>query len=488
MKTKINTILRIAVLSMVALTSAHAQRVWINASGGTFVGPASNWASNTIPNSFDPFIFDATGAPATYTVTLDADYSFTTLGNQAGDSVTVDLNGNILNFSSANSVRSIGTLNFQNGTLTTLAVTFGREGIATSTLTGVTANVTAFSVGVTGVTNVDSSNSLVTLNGSTKVTATNTTTIGGAGSTGSTSANSKLLVTGGNTTFTGAEVRVGTTTNSTGNTLEVASGGALTGTNLFVGSFHSGGGSYSAGGNTVLIHGSNSTATLTGAISVGAANIATTVNNSLVVQNNGEFATSGSLVINGTSDNTTNRVVVESGGSVILNKTSNTVNFGFMEVNGGTLDAKGLTLANQGRLNFLDGTIAIDGNLSTSATGGGRFGFDLTGDDPITFTGIGIINGTLAIGSTANSNFIDIFGVTGLGNYTLFTSTGNMDANVATRLALGNTPIGFEGSLVYNPNSIVLNVGAIPEPNTAVLLAAGLMVLVMRARRRGVRA
>lgn len=408
--------------------------------------------------------------------------------------MTVALGGNTLTLSVKNPLLNItGNFNFQNGTLVAShankLLDFGASGKITSTLAGVTANIIAFQVGVAAVPGVDSSDSLLTLEAGTVLTASGATTIGGiaAAAIASTSTNSKLLVTGVGSTFAGAEFRVGTTTNSTGNTLEVASGGALTGAGLLVGSHHTGGGVYSAGGNTVLIHGQDSTASVTSII-IGAANIATTVNNSLVVESNGELVTSGNLIISGTAGNTNNRVVVESGGSVILNNTSNTVNFGFMEVNGGTLDAKGLTLVNQGRLNFLDGTIAIDGNLSTSTTGGGRFGFDLTGDDPITFTGIGIINGTLAIGSTANSNFIDIFGVTGLGNYTLFTSTGNMDANVATRLALGNTPIGFEGSLVYNPNSIVLNVGAIPEPNTAVLLAAGLMVLVMRARRRGVRA
>lgn len=481
MKTKFNLLLLLAMFCLAGVSSTHAaDRTWINASGGGFVGPTTNWLSGLSPGTGDVVLFDATGAPATYAVTLSSNYTFQGLRNHAGDSVTMNLNSNTLTLSTTAALRSSGVFNIQNGTLAaaTRTLDFGREGSATSNLSNVSATANIVNVGLAGITSVDSSSSQLTLEAGTVLTTTGATTVGGFVA-GSTSANSKLLVSGVGTQFNGVDFRVGTT-GSSGNTLEVTNGGVLNGAILAVGSQSGGGGV----NTSVLIHGhgalttQNSKATVS-SVNVGIASDGTTSNNSLVMDNYGELVTSGTLIVNGNASNTNNRVIVGNNAKLTPGGTT-TVNFGYLEVDGGTLQAKALTVNSQGRFNLLDGTVTVDGTLATGTTGA-RFGFDLTGDTPISFSGIAVTgNINVVVG-----NFIDIFGVTQIGEYTLFTYTGT--SNASGRFSLGNTPEGFEGSLIFDTTNkqILLNVTeipVIPEPSTVVLLALGFAAVFLRLR------
>ena len=79
-----------------------------------------------------------------------------------------------------------------------------------------------------------------------------------------------------------------------------------------------------------------------------------------------------------------------------------------------------------------------------------------------------------------------------VGNYTLFDfysgdGTGAMASGINSgnsSLSLAALPTNWTGSLVYTTNTIDLNITAIPEPATWVLLAAtGTFIMVMHRRR-----
>lgn len=489
--TRISTSLRGLILAaficLLCTSALQSQtRFWINADGGTFVGTASDWDGGNIPTSSENVQFMAGTHPerdATYTLTLDDNYTFNTMDNAqgtVGNKVTMDLNGNTLTLNGL-IVNRVGSLEFQNGTGSNASSFLsGYRGIANTTTTFTNANWTAGSsitVGEASVDGANTSNTQLIVQGGSTLTLNSTAGaflgIGFRSGTG-VSNNSKLTVTGTGSalniaaTSATVAVRVGNSVGTSGNSLEVLAGGSFTSTAVPGATWIGVNGDAATTNNTILVSGTDSGMSLGGAIEVGRTDNS---GNTLTINNNADFTAAGNLHIR-SGNPTNNGVLVASGATAEFNGATNQITGGFLTVDGGTVTANHLQLNNSNaRVNFLAGSLSINGTLNIVGNNS-RFLFDL-GDGPLNIA-------ATAFDSSVDNVFLDIDGLTSSGSYTLFafdSSSGLVDS-----LQIGNITAGFESSfLEFNSGSVVLQ--AIPEPRAIGLLAFVLGFALLRLRR-----
>lgn len=146
--------------------------------------------------------------------------------------------------------------------------------------------------------------------------------------------------------------------------------------------------------------------------------------------------------------------------------------------NNGISVASGATIApGEGGLGVLEINLASTTGKSVFQPGA-VFAFDLNApalNDTLAFTGMS------ASDVTFNANVVNFTNLGGLapGSYTLFTFDA---ANAYTgTLAVGSGLGAYEGSFIYNSQSIVLNV--VPEPHTGLLVALGLLTVAFTRKR-----
>jgi len=482
------TLLAIVGLLLLASQAQAQTRWWINASGGTFVGPSTNWDGGLIPDSTNSVNFLAGSSPerdATYTVTLDQNYSFVGLDNNqgtVGNKVTMNLNSNTLTLTNGALANRVGSMELQNGSGSNpFGILAGYRQMANTTLTFTNVNwTTGSSVSVgEAIAGVNTSNTqLIVQGGSTLTLDSAAGAVIGIGFRSGTgvSNNSKLIVTGAGSAFnfdattSTVPIRVGNTADSSGNSIEVLNGGSFTLTSAVTDRVLVGVNTDANGNNnTILVSGTDSKMSLGGVIEVG---IATNSGSRLTVENNGDFLAAGNLIIRSGSA-TNNGVLIASGATAAFDGSGNAINGGFLTVDGGTVTANSLALNNgDARVNLLDGSLAINGTLSIGGNNS-RFTFDLSNSTPTI--------ATTTFNSSVTNVFLDIQGLVAGGAYTLFTfdSSTGLDPS----LKLGNITTGWEDSyLVFNSGSVVLQ--AIPEPGSAALLGFGLLMMLVRSRRR----
>jgi hypothetical protein len=219
----------------------------------------------------------------------------------------------------------------------------------------------------------------------------------------------------------------------------------------------------------------------------------------------------GTLVLSGATISTTGNTTISSGATLTI---SNTVSQGVGANAGRIFVNSGATLTGSGTLALSDtnagstglsvtgdtkpggdgtiGTLTLDGTNSVRAVAafesGSTFTFDL---------GAGLTSDTIAItGAQASdmyfqgSNVLNFNDLTGgslsIGSYTLFTSDASSSYVNFGNLSIGSGLSGYSASLQQSGNDIVLNITAVPEPNTWALVGGflGVAAVYRRIRRR----
>lgn len=254
-------------------------------------------------------------------------------------------------------------------------------------------------------------------------------------------------------------------------------------------------------GTAIASQAANQTLTLTGSnagnqIASSITN-ATTGATALTKTGAGGWALSGSNTISGVTTVSAGTLLIDGThtGAGAYNVTSGTLG------GGGTITTAtnaGITLASGSKLSpgnsaLSDGSFAAalgTGSLNISAAvGGANSGallFDLgaigaAGTDTVSLT-----SGTLNIGVAAlefaDFSFTSLAGF-GAGTYVLFDANSAISGSLGA--ALTGTVGGYDATISLNgsSNDIELNVSAIPEPGTCVLLLAGLATLAILRRR-----
>lgn len=204
----------------------------------------------------------------------------------------------------------------------------------------------------------------------------------------------------------------------------------------------------------------------------------------------------GTVIIAGNSNTYSTATTVASAGTLLVNNISGSATgVGSLTVNGtlgGTgriapTGANGITVVSGGVVSPGDGGIeSLELNLggttgSVTFAAGSEFVFDLNApgvSDVLAFTGLSLASDVVFNGNTID--FIDLGGLA-IGTYTLFTFDGAND--YTGTLVLGTGLEGFTGNLVYNANDIQLEVTAVPEPSTYVLVLGGGLVLALLRRK-----
>ena len=205
---------------------------------------------------------------------------------------------------------------------------------------------------------------------------------------------------------------------------------------------------------------------------------------------NGTHIDSGAVTGNGYGSSTTGHLEVASGatlgGTGRIEGNNSTASSNMLLVKSGGFLAPGASI----------GTLTLDGvNMTGGANSrvlnmasGAQFNFELgagLSSDQIAFWNYSTTDLLL------NSNQINIInaGVDAAGTYRLFSffsdsGTTATASGIASGLSVNFGATGLTGNLVYNTNSIDLNVSAIPEPATWALLALSLTCVTVFRRRR----
>lgn len=204
----------------------------------------------------------------------------------------------------------------------------------------------------------------------------------------------------------------------------------------------------------------------------------------------------GTVVFSGNGNTYSAPTTVVAGTILLANNASGSATGGDAVTVEGTLGGTGaLALAGTAGLTVISGGLVSPGdggieslevNLgSTTGTAsflsGASFVFDLNtpgSADLLTFTGLTASSGEIAF----NGNVIDFNNLGGLapGLYTLMTF--DADNAYTGTLAVGSGLGGYSGELIYNADSIQLNV--VPEPSSLVLLAGTVGAAFLWRRRR----
>ncbi len=137
------------------------------------------------------------------------------------------------------------------------------------------------------------------------------------------------------------------------------------------------------------------------------------------------------------------------------------------------------------------GNLKLDGGATTGAILSMATGTTFTFDIGATADKISFWNYAGAADFVRNNNLIDLadIGSAGVGTYTLFDfysdgGTTPTASGITDGLALGVIPAGWSANLVFNSNSIDLQLNAVPEPATVALIATGLAAVTLFRRRR----
>ena len=175
-----------------------------------------------------------------------------------------------------------------------------------------------------------------------------------------------------------------------------------------------------------------------------------------------------------------------SGGTLTAGGVNNTI-----QINGGTLEGHGSIVARVSASGVIDPTVgtgglAISGDLSLAATSDFRFEiggatqgtqFDFLSEaGTVALTLDGTLNLTLANGFTPAAS----------DTFTIMTSNqaiaGQFSNVIGGRVVTSDGMSSFGVSVVGN--NVILNSFVIPEPSSALLVAAGLGILGLRRKRR----
>lgn len=350
----------------------------------------------------------------------------------AEGSLTTDMGTGAVNLG-ATGTDTTRTINSSN-TGTTGNTGFVVRGVISDGTNGFTTNLTKSGTGILtlGGANTYSGNTTITAGTLRMITNNNrlpTTTTLDIGASGTFDMNQRSQSVAG---LTGT----GTVQNSAATTTSTVT---VTGTSTFGGVIRNNGGT---GGTVALTKSTGGTLTLTGANTyTGATNV-----------------TAGALII-GAGGSLGNTAVTVAAGAA----------FGGTGTLGGSLNVSGdVSPGNSpGTLNTGALTLQSTANLS----------FELDGlaetNDLLNVTGNLILNGTLNVANLGDLQ---------TGSYTLINYTGTLTDN---GLDFGSMASGFNYSLnTGTANQIILNVTAVPEPTTTVLLTLGLTALAVRRKGR----
>lgn len=194
------------------------------------------------------------------------------------------------------------------------------------------------------------------------------------------------------------------------------------------------------------------------------ANATTTINMS------GGTVSTGSLLLNGAAGNTNVTTTFNfSGGSFTTGATA----VGYTAT-GGTTGVLNVI----GSLGTMSGT-----SLTVNLLGTVKFTLDAVGVSALNYSGAA----TFATGSTIS---IDGSSYTGLGGLITLIDAGSLSGNLAN---INTSITGFTGystNLVWDTDTgnLLLNVAAVPEPQTYALLGLGVLLIAVARRRRAAKA
>ena len=240
----------------------------------------------------------------------------------------------------------------------------------------------------------------------------------------------------------------------------------------------------------------------------------TTVSGAFIKTGDGEACTGSGMTANSAtiqeglfmieSDSSLGDVTIESVGGMVIDYGSTAVvgtvrSSGLLVVSAymaglGTLDAAGgVTIEDEG---VLGGGGLILGDVTVEAGGAIEAGALLEPDAPLTVTGnvtleensifrIDIIDSSILLGAVSIEGDFSIAGLLCVCNsgaeglFTLVEFTGELTGTFA---GIINTLPDYEYQLIYNANSVQLQVMAIPEPSAAALVLGAAVVLLRRRR------
>ena len=459
-----------ATMALLAVLSMPAQaqvRTWISPFAGDWTNP-TNWNPGFVPTAADDAVINKGGTTALVT-TSGATARSLTLGQSSGDSGTVAMgpgDGSTTIGGVIIGLGGTGTLTIADGgTLTdsmgAVGGTPGSQGVVTVTGAGSTwTNTATLQVGGTSI------GTLTIATGGTVTSVGGAIGIGGAGfgSTGT------VLVTGQGSSWTdSAGITVGGFTGGNG-TLTVADGGTVRTGTVFLALGNGSTGTVNIGaapGSPAVAPGTLDTPAVVFQDGTATLNFNHTSTNYVfapAISGNGAVnALAGTTIL--TANNTYTGATTINGGALIVNgsiasSSLTTVNSGAALLGSGTV---GSTVVNTG--GFLvpgpvgtPGTMTVTGNLAFQS--GALYVVQV---NPTTASNTNV-SGTASLAGTVGAIFAP--GSYMVRSYTILTSGGRIGTFDA--LATPGLPAGFQASLSYPGNNVLLNLTArlVPEPPT----------------------